>query len=263
MSENRLFAYIDILGFKELVKTKSNMFAILKKFINNYPLQMNCIDFETIYFSDTIIFYDKTPGFSQQLFFDMTYIAQVFVIEMLRNKIPVRGVITYGELNIDIEEKSKIKMFWGQGMIDAYEAESTESIIGLFILPEALSEFKSIAWLEDCYPEIYHVKYDDRVLINLFPRITQVGEAYTLRDGIYGSDPQILDEIKAYFFLKESVNKFTGKIADKYKNTLRLADKFLGERLLTEMQDIYNKFDEYISEYQDLHDEDMIQDDNT
>ena len=264
MSENRLFAYIDILGFKEMVKNgKDNRVRDkLKRFVGNNSTSINT-DFETINFSDTIIFYAKQVGFDQQLFDEMTHITQMFVIEMLEYEIPLLGVITYGELNIEVEEKSKIKMFWGQGFIDAYDAEKTENIIGLFILPQALKEYKSISVLEDCYPEKYYVKYDDRVLINLFPCIAKVGEAFTLRDFIDDDDPQILEEIKAYFFLKESVNKFTGKIRDKYKNTLRLADKFLGERLLTEMQEIYNNIDEYIPEYQDLHNEDIIQDDNT
>lgn len=255
MSEDRLLAYFDILGFKELVKTKElNISAKLKRFVNSSSLKINT-EFETIYFSDTILFYTKTPGFSQDQFQDMTYIAQVFVIEMLQYKIPVRGVITYGEFNIDEEEKSKTKMFWGQGFIDVYEAESTENIIGLFMLPEAFygHSFSQIKSEEECSPKKYHVKYDGRILVNLFPRIAKVGEAYTLRDVIYISDSQILEEIVAYFFLKESVNKFTGKIANKYKNAIRLADNFIGDRLLTEMQGIYNNFDEYIPMYQELH----------
>jgi hypothetical protein len=227
-NENRLFAYIDILGFKELVKTKeSDISAILKKFINSYPLRMNKYDFEMIYFSDTVIFYTKTPGFNQQLFWDMAYIAQVFVVEMLQNEIPVRGVITYGELNIDIEEESKIKMFWGQGLIDAYEAETTENIIGLFILPEALIGFESIHGLEECYPGRFHVKYDGRVLINLFPRLAGIPKYEDdILHYIY-EDPEILNEIKAYYVLEKLKDRHTGKIADKYKNALKLAEKFI------------------------------------
>jgi hypothetical protein len=254
-NEKRLFAYCDILGFKEMIKTKeSDISAILKKFINNYPLKMNRGDYEIIYFSDTIIFYTKTTGYCQQLFWDMIYIAQVFVIEMLQNEIPIRGVVNYGELSVDIEKESKIKMFWGQGLIDAYDAEKEEKIIGLFILPDALSGFKSTHGLVECYPKRFHVKYDGRFFINLFPRIAQLREAYSLRNAIYDTDPQILDEIAAYYFLKGSLNKHPGEIADKYKNTLTLADAFLGYRL-AEMHDIYSRLDDYYEIYHTLHED--------
>jgi hypothetical protein len=54
---------------------------------------------------------------------------------------------------------------------------------------------------------------------------------------------------------------YSGKIADKYKNALRLADRFIGGRL-EEMQKIYKNFDEYIQIYQESHDGGTIQDGN-
>ena len=254
MVENRIFAYIDILGFKKLVKKKGNdeIHATLKKFIESDNAKMNDF-FEMISFSDTILVYAKETGFRTEFFDDITYFAPKLVIEMLQHGIPVRGVITYGELNIDMAENSNHKMFWGQGMIDAYDAESTENIIGIFVLPEALCGFRSIQELEKCFPSKYHVKYDDRVLINLFQRIAEVGEAYSLRDAIKDFDPQVLDEIVAYFHLKQMASEKTGKVADKYRNTFKLLDIFISHRL-EEMQHIYNCFYEYEHIYRELHD---------
>ncbi len=228
MSEKRIFAYIDILGFKEMVKTQNSGKAhdVLKNFVYNDSLKMNT-DFEIINFSDTIIFYTKQAGFSQQLFDDIIYISRMFVIEMLQQKIPVRGVINYGELNIDIDSKSKTKMYWGQGLIDAYEAEKTENLIGLFVLPEAIRIDGSIQTLQELYPSRYHVKYDNRVLVNLFQRIADIPKDDFDLGYYIDEDPDILTEVRAHLFLEKSKDKYSGKKADKYRNALRLAEKFI------------------------------------
>lgn len=246
MSEDRIFAYIDILGFKKMVENKKSneIHSILKKFICNESLKMNT-DLEMINFSDTIVFYTKSTGFDQQLFDDIVAIARMFVIEMLQHEIPVRGVITYGEFYIDIAENSKHKMFWGRGLIDAYEAEPTENIIGLFVLPEALIGYRCIESLSEVFPAQYYVKYDNRVLVNLFQRIAGIPkDAYDI-DYYIHEDPDILSEVKAHLFLENSIDKHSGKIADKYRNTLKLAEKFIYH----DIRELYRLVDKNLEEH--------------
>ncbi len=255
MDENRLFAYLDILGFKDMIKTrKLSVPTILKKFVSNLTLRRMNPDFDVIYFSDTILFYSKITGCNGTLHDDIITLSRLFIIEMLRQKIPVRGVITYGEFNVDIESSSHIKLFWGQALIDAHEAESTEDIIGLFILPEAFPGRTSaqISAYMDCHPEDYYVKYNDRVIVNLFSKIAAVTEAETLDEAIRCSDPGVLDEIIAYYFLEKPRKKRRDQIERKYQNTLKLAHRFIGHRL-EEMKKIYDNLNEYMPIYQRLH----------
>ena len=90
-------------NFKELVNNEKSeqVRDILKKFICNISLRMNT-DFETISFSDTILFYTKLPEYHIVYFHDIVYITKEFALEMLTHGIPIRGVITYGEFNVDM-----------------------------------------------------------------------------------------------------------------------------------------------------------------
>ena len=256
-SNHRLFAYIDILGFKKMVSCKRSgeIYEILTKFVDSHSVKINRADFNLIAFSDTIIFYCKRVGYSDPLFNDLLYIAKQITIEMLNHRIPVRGVINHGEFNVVELECSANKLFWGQGMIDAYEAEPTENIVGLFILPTAHKITTEAQ--KELYKQKYYYKYDGRLLVNLFTDAIP-GYGYTLEEDIlFTGNIGALEAIKAYHFLvMESINDNNdNKTKDKYANSYRLANQLLGIDIYCQMGEIYEKISYYESKVKENNNE--------
>ena len=57
----------------------------------------------TLYFSDTIIFYQTTEEYNQTSFLDIYGIAGQIYSKLLAEGIPVRGAITYGEFTVRLD----------------------------------------------------------------------------------------------------------------------------------------------------------------
>ncbi len=267
MSEGRLIAFFDILGFKNLVKSR-NPFRVaetLSTFIRTATETKKWnSDFGLISFSDTIVLYTKPFGRQRGLCEDLIALSRELMIQMLRQEIFIRGVLHYGEFFCDHVLGTDFEMYYGKALVEAHEAESTENIVGLFMLPEAalclFDKSPSVQLLcDDCYKKEYWVQYTERVFINLFQSILNVWEGEPLHDAIESSDSGILLEIQAYFKLREELEKkikegASSKIIAKYRNALRIFDHFLDGwntseySRLEEMKRIYKN----ISNYSDL-----------
>jgi hypothetical protein len=147
---NRFVAYIDILGFKELVLNNSFEYLIDKfSIINNDTLLFSSPKFfdgkkivclHSIYFSDTIYIFSSNDSI---ISFKHFLLALYYYTNcLLFNNIPFTGAISHGNAYIDIEKN----IFFGKPIIDSYILGEQVNYIGLVAhnsIDKYLSLFKS------------------------------------------------------------------------------------------------------------------------
>lgn len=135
MKNNRFFLYLDILGFTDLVtqgdgKVISDLYEVIAS------LNANKHDaFKVVVFSDTVIVYNVNEGDSPS---DARYLV-MFLCEFVKDlmhrltgrEIYFRAVITYGDFTH--YELNGIPCFFGNALVNAYNAEKELKAIGLFI----------------------------------------------------------------------------------------------------------------------------------
>jgi hypothetical protein len=127
----RAFLYIDILGFGSLVRSKSEKVDAIFKFINQLNIYRDDA-FQTVVFSDTILFFSKDD--SRPLHLDINFLveyAQDLFYKLMTINVCFRGVITFGEFNYS--RLKNIEAYYGLALINAYEDEKKLPGLGLFI----------------------------------------------------------------------------------------------------------------------------------
>src|SRR5580704_11329995 len=94
----RLLLFIDILGFKDLCRrdnadeVQKTLTGCLKRF---HIAQSRTAKFKTIYFSDTVLFYQTTKNFNYHRFVELSNHAVNIFNSLLSAKIPVSGAIAF------------------------------------------------------------------------------------------------------------------------------------------------------------------------
>lgn len=123
---NRYVAFLDIMGFKDLVlKTPHNEVYKLMKKINHSrkfiegvkwsDAEENLVKSTT--YSDSIIIYSKDDSYEA---FDILVTTVAGLSNyLLRDGIPFKGAVAFGMMTLDIENS----IFFGQPLIDAYLLE--------------------------------------------------------------------------------------------------------------------------------------------
>lgn len=153
--DNRAVAFIDVLGFKELIATKElqELAIIYERFLNDADFYNRFTNFAGQYFpkntniSKPIISYT----FSDSIILianddtEMSFISLVtYVWRLLQHsiftKIPVRGGISYGEVCIFSNRNIVI----GDGLTNAYLLESKQKWIGVSVDKSAYAQYEEI-----------------------------------------------------------------------------------------------------------------------
>lgn len=123
ISENRYVAYIDIMGFKDMVARNSHTYIyemmkrindfknINEKIFNN---KENIDLVKTTTYSDSIIVYSKDESFKS--FETFTTVISGLTDDMFNEGIPHKGAFAFGMMTLDV----KNSIFFGQPLIDAY-----------------------------------------------------------------------------------------------------------------------------------------------
>lgn len=130
----RWIGYFDLLGTKELIKTNSHLaiFKVYRKAIEEFN---NCkgslVDINPIWFSDTFILYSEDNSVSG--FRDLDHISRWFYYYLIKEEIPVRGAISYGDFYCDKNNS----LFFGKPLIEAYEYGEAQDWLGLILCPSA------------------------------------------------------------------------------------------------------------------------------
>lgn len=141
---NRFVAFIDILGFKDMV-ARSSQEDIYNKMVDLHDILDNALNIEKnkilmnekhkielsknsvyyVMFSDSIAIITKDN--SWHAFLALCAQLQYFLAETLKKQIPFKGSFAYGQLTVDKEKN----IILGQPLIDAYLLEEELNYMGI------------------------------------------------------------------------------------------------------------------------------------
>ena len=220
MSE-RLFLYIDILGFSELVADDVAMAEIFSR-IDKLNVHTDR-DFKTIVFSDTILVYGDGLWLNHksQAVMWLSEFAQDLFHHFINIDRHFRAYLTIG--NFVHETKNHFQAFYGQALVDCYNKEKEIKSTGLYMDNKLIG-----------YSDIFHVTpYDDDCS---FVHVMQALDSISFDYKAYPIDPILvdstgMDEFVAPFFvyLKNIWKHFHDEklqegVRLKYKNTWKMIE---------------------------------------
>jgi hypothetical protein len=144
---NRWIAYFDILGFKNMLhnfnREHGNNLGVFvdiyyKNVIGNLKKsgEYNPEKVSIAWFSDTFLFFSHDD--TKEAFLAIESAARHFFIRTMRQQMPLRGAVGFGEFYGDI----KNSIFIGQGLIDAYQYAECQDWIGFIISPSVYKELE-------------------------------------------------------------------------------------------------------------------------
>jgi hypothetical protein len=127
----RLFLYIDILGFKNLVESGYDVMSIFED-VNRLNVHSDQ-DFGCIVFSDTILVHAKQMWnmVPNQGIMWLTEFAQDFFYRLISKDVHMRAYITFGDFHH--EKLSNLDAYYGEALIRCYEREKRIKSTGVFI----------------------------------------------------------------------------------------------------------------------------------
>ena len=250
LNNGRFLLFLDILGFKELIKSKGalEIYEIIDNALRSFDRweELNG-SFKTIHFSDTFIFYHEPRGYSRVGFFDIYAISGMILSALLASEIPARGAISFGEFEVNFDSTGRHQVYIGQALIDAHEAEQSEKWIGITILPSAWKpcEDQDPGLVDAFARERVWLKRDDGVLLlNPFIKLRGWGQDESLVNFDAPSTPysqwdapEFPNDILGFKFLREQAAIYAGKndfgspVAIKYHATIIFLEKILGKEL--------------------------------
>lgn len=163
----RFFLYIDILGFKELIKSGDDL-SELFQIVDRLNVHKRA-DFKSIVFSDTILVYgseDWAKAPNEAVMWLIEFAQDLFYRLIVKN-IHFRAYITTG--NFHHYELKNIEVFYGEALVDCYEREKEIKCTGVF-LDEHLAKFS----------DIFHLtRYDENsYFVHVMQHLDQVSVPY-------------------------------------------------------------------------------------
>ncbi|MFR9543268.1 MAG: hypothetical protein SNH27_14580 [Rikenellaceae bacterium] len=131
ITDNRFVAFLDIMGFKDMVMRKSHEEVLndLEK-LNSVKNKIKEIEDlgESIYitiFSDSVVVFSKDD--TENVFIKFTNAVQILLAGSLVRGLPIKGSIAHGEISVNIGDS----IFFGQPLIDAYALEEELCLYGV------------------------------------------------------------------------------------------------------------------------------------
>ena len=248
LRQGRYLLYLDILGFKQIVRTRSTreVYEIVDRVLAEFRLRESRIrEFRTLYFSDTIIFYQDPVGWGSWAFADVYAIAGMAWSALAAHDIPCRGAISFGEFFVELDSNEQHSIFFGEALIDAYETESHESNsewIGITLCPSAWQavEYADSGLIDVLTGEGRFLKVGDCLRLNPFMKLPawfvdyQIGEIQDAELPTWDA-PDFPNDVKALDFilgiadqLHESPDS-SQRISAKYHATSAIYTQLLGK----------------------------------
>lgn len=136
-TDKRFVAFIDILGFKDLVMRNNHLYIYellteiskLRNLIDNWKDTLDGrysnSELYTVSFSDSIVIFSKSDTVAD---FDLfTFGIKWLFSGAIEKSIPLKGAIAYGEISLN---KSN-QIYFGQPIIDAYLLEEEVNYFGI------------------------------------------------------------------------------------------------------------------------------------
>jgi hypothetical protein len=245
LKAGRYLLYLDILGFKDIVQTRtpSEVYQIVDKVVAEFRKRGDSIrDFRTLYFSDTIIFYQEPVGWGSWAFADIYAIAGMAWSALAAHGIPCRGAISFGEFHVELDSNQQHSIFFGKALIEAYETESAPRNSEWIGISLCSSAWQAVEYMEPGLVDILTtegrwLRHHDCLRLNPFMTLRgafqdhQIGEITC--DLSEWDAPDFPSDVKALSFILDTAEAFqanqdTGRIAVKYRYTARLLTELLG-----------------------------------
>jgi hypothetical protein len=137
-TSKRFVCFLDIMGFKDMVMRNSHkeiydLLTKLSKHRNSLenakklPEQYDSDSLKTVSFSDSIVVFTKDDR--PECFEIMTLAVSWLFAQSLRDGIPMKGAIAFGEISVNISSQ----IFFGQPLIDAYLLEEEVNYYGITV----------------------------------------------------------------------------------------------------------------------------------
>jgi len=165
----RYFLYIDVLGFKDLVRSGFDISELYRR-IDRLNVHTDR-DFTCIVFSDTILVYgSKTwERYPNQALMWLIEFAQDLFYNLISLDIHVRAYITKGDF--EHHHLKHIESYYGSALIDCYEREKTIKCTGVF-LDSRLASFS----------DVFHLTQYDRQshFVHVMQHLDDVSQPYEL-----------------------------------------------------------------------------------
>jgi len=212
---DRWFAYLDLLGFKNLVQSQAIESVLpvyaeaLKRMRTACKHGKDEVGLISSWFSDTFIIYSRNDRL--QDFVHLESAARIFFQLLLIKHIPVRGCISHGKLY----SQAKRNVFVGPALIEAYTFGEALDWIGLCLAPSVEARLKTALPLNQRL--LYRI-LSDKAILRDAPAETLY--AFAFNNGTVNDRNPYRDALQ--------VMKSTAPFAavKKYDNSLAFLDRF-------------------------------------
>ncbi len=242
LQQGRYLLYLDILGFKDIVRTRSPraVYDVVNHVLQVCARREKLIgDFRTLCFSDTIVFYQKPVGWAEWAFLDIYSIGGMIWSALAAAHIPARGAISFGEFTVEVDSGGRHEIFFGNGLIDAYETENADGNrewVGLTISPSAWQAVECmVPRLIDCFASEKRWRRVGNVLrLNPFMMLSSGYTDYQIGEIdcplATWNAPEFPNDVKAYHFISEQSQnqRLPEEVRLKYVFTLSVLSDLLG-----------------------------------
>jgi len=227
--------YLDILGFKDLINEKSpeDLYTTIDKCLDIFYTWESFNElFSTLYFSDTIIFYQTSEEYKQVSFLDIYGIAGQIYSKLLSEGIPVRGAITYGEFTVKLDSNGRNNIYFGGAFIEAVDLEKNVNWVGIIISRSAYIGIDKKIFDAFIRENVFEKREDGCLLLNPFYQI----RASCFDVNAYeAAGETFLDELKAVKYLLSKEKEFSLKAPckeySKYANTVAFIKRVMKDGL--------------------------------
>lgn len=206
---DRWFAYVDLLGFTNLVQSNSikDVLPIYSEALNRMrkasKLGKKEVGLLSSWFSDTFIIYTRSD--SLQDFTHLESAARNFFELLIMKNIPARGCISHGKLY----SQAKQNIFIGPALIEAHTYGEALDWIGFCLAPSIESKLENDLPLDQ---RAFYRRVSDRNILRGAP--AEYLYAYAFNNGIVNGKNPFREKIKE---MKQSA---PSRAVKKYENTL-------------------------------------------
>lgn len=215
----RLFLYIDILGFGEMVKSSYDIASIYRH-IDRLNVHSDEY-FKCIVFSDTILVYahEAWMKYPDKGLMWLIEFAQDLIYHLIPSDIHVRGYITIG--NFEHYKLKNVEAYYGRALVECYEREKSIKSTGIFLdsrLAELSTIFKLTAFDENSH--YVHVLQD-------LAQISAAYDHYPLKGYMIEAQDQQWQTAYALRYLENTYNhsinpSLPAAVRAKYDNAWRM-----------------------------------------
>ena len=212
---NRWFAYLDLLGFTDLINTKSIEEVIpvyseaLGRMRSACKLGAKEAGLLNSWFSDTFIIYTRTDSLED--FAHLESAARNFFQLLITKGIPVRGCISHGKLYSQVKKN----IFIGPALVEAHTYGEALDWVGFCLAPSVEEKLKNDLPLEQryCYRKISEKRVLRKAPVDYL-------YAYAFNNGAVNGKNHLKNKLETMRQASPS------EVHIKYDNTLEFIEKY-------------------------------------